>query len=186
MTQQWDSLAEAFRDDGSQIDAQALGTAVIRRRRRQWLGLAGELVASALLLVFWVPQIGRGSLLTDLLGVGSVAFVVLWLGVLWHTRRETCRRVDVDVDSGLAFLRRERQAEVRWTVVVDRFLLALAIVYPPVLPLAWREAGMADAAASTGALWLLAAVGGYYVILAGIWVMNRRHRQRLLQDDSWT
>jgi hypothetical protein len=186
MTQQWDSLAESFRDDGSQIDTQALGAAVIQRRRRQRFGLAGELVASALLLVFWAPQIGRGSLVTDLLGVGSVAFVVLWLGALWHTRRGTWRRVDVDVDSGLAFLRRERQAEVRWTVVVDRSLLALAIGYLPVLPLAWREAGMADAAASTGALWLLAAVGGYYGILAGVWVTNRRRRQRLLQDDTWT
>jgi hypothetical protein len=48
-------------------------------------------------------------------------------------------------------------------VVVDRFLLAAAIRYLPlVLPFTWREASTAYAAASTVALWLLAAVGGDY------------------------
>jgi hypothetical protein len=66
-------------------------------------------------------------------------------------------------------------------------LLAAAIRYLlVVLPFARREASMACAAASTVALWLLAAVGGDYEILAGVWVTKRRRRQRLLQDDTWT
>lgn len=183
---EWEALRALFRAEspaalappGAVEPAAQVASIVARARattRRRVLEVIAEVVASALVVAFYVHAALRGAPPVVLvMGAVSSVFVAVWLGYLFHVRRATWRAPTDTVVEQVRLARRRRHADVRWWVFVGRaaavFGLA-AVALAPFLLHAGRETYLAEP-------WrALVGFGGIAVILGGVlWHARRKLR----------
>jgi len=169
----WNDLATAWQTAHAPVDVETLAASAQRGRRRQQGRFAVEVIAAVAVAAFWLPQLVHGGAGVRLLGVGSIACVVIWCLLLWQTMRGTWSSSSQTAAAYLALEVARLRAARRWAGIVRGFVVVMVVAFVAVLPLLVREGGAIYRAAP----WrVVVGVGVFFAVCAGMWIVSGRRR----------
>lgn len=174
MNDDLNELGAAWRAEGiSPAEATARAARLVARAR---VAVAVEWIAGLLVVAFWAIQIARRPVaITWVMGVGSVVFVVVWLGVL-----HLIIRVPAAGTTARAFLEaaaEQARREARWFAFVRRSVAAFAVFLAPCA--AWKFTIDRDFYAAEP--WrAVVGFGGVGVLTSLLWVFSGLRRRSAL------